>query len=134
MNRYYFGKNVLLKSAALGVALICCAATSNAKSKEAAPAAPSTQADSKLTVNRKPSVGSGIDVALSVDGKRVKTLMQGSRYTGTLSAGKHTLSVMPKPNTTGQREEKIEVTAEKGQALSYSVVHDKAGKLALVKN
>jgi hypothetical protein len=135
MNRNYFGKNVLLKSAALGVALICCASTSYAESKkkEAAPAQ-SSEASSAITVKRKPSVGSGVDVDVTIDGKRVRTLIKGSTYRGTVSAGKHTISVAPKPNTTGQREEKMEFTAEKGQAVSFSVAHDKSGKLVLEKN
>ncbi len=135
MNRIYLGKKILLKSAVLGVALICCAETSNAKSKEPLPpAAQSNEASSAISVKRKASVGSGVDVDLSIDGKRVKTLIQGSSYRGTLTAGKHTVSVAPKPNTTGQREAKLDVTAEKGQAVNLSVSHDKGGKLVLEKN
>jgi hypothetical protein len=134
MNRNYFGKNVLLKSAALGVALICCAEVSHAKSKEAAPAPASTEATSPITVKRRASVGSGVDIDLSIDGKRVKTLIQGSTYRGTIAVGKHTVSVSPKPNTTGQSEVKLDVNVEKGQALNLSVAHDKTGKLVLEKS
>ena len=134
MKRNYIGKNILVKSLALYFGVICCAATAHAETKKTDSAAQSSEAESPLTIIRTKSVGSGIDVDVLIDGKRVKTLMQGSRYKGTLSPGKHVISVMPKPNTTGQREEKTEVTAEKGHSYSFNIAHDKAGKLVLVKN
>ena len=133
MKRYHFGKNLLLKSVALCCGVICFAATSQAESKK--PAAPqSNEGESTFTVNRKPSVGSGIDVRLLVDGKSVRTLMKGSRYKGTLSPGKHVISVMPVPNTSSQQQDKVEFTAEKGHNYSFSVAYDKSGRLVLQKN
>ena len=139
MKRNYLGKNVLLKSVALCCAMVCIAGTSYAAEKKSDKPAKSDQAAqsneqaSRISVTRTASVGSGVDVDLSIDGKRVKTLLQGSRYSGTLTPGKHTISVMPKPNTLGQREERMEITAEKGHSFAFTIGHDKSGKLVLQK-
>jgi len=106
----------------------------DAAEKKSDSAAAGSDDGGTLTVNRKPSVGSGVFVALSVDGKPVRRLMQGSRYRGPLSAGKHVIAVMPEPNTSGQKESKVEVTAEKGRTYSFSVSRDKAGNIGLMKN
>ena len=129
-------KNNSIKNVLAGLVCVCLAicstATCGGATKTAA--APSSETGSPITVNRTSSVGSGVFVALSVDGKRVKTLMKGSIYKGTLTPGKHVISVLPDPNTTGQRENKVEVTAEKDHAYSFVVSRDKSGQLALTKN
>ena len=114
--------------------LICGAATSDAATKKPEAAAESSEGGSPITVNRSSSVGSGVLIAVSVDGKRVKTLMKGSVYKGTLSPGKHTISVMPDPNTSGQRQNQVEVNAEKDRAYSFIVSRGKSGELVLVKS
>src|SRR4051812_26561920 len=113
---------------------ICCTATGGGATKKPEAAAPSTEAGSVVTVSRSSSVGSGVYVNLSVDGKHVKTLIKGSIYKGTLSPGKHIISVMPDPNTMGQRENKVDVIAEKDRAYSFMVSRDKSGQLVLIKN
>ena len=114
--------------------LICGTATCDGATKKAEAAAQGGEAGSPITVNRTASVGSGVFVGVSVDGKRVKTLMKGSIYKGTLSPGKHVISIMADPNTTGQREVKVEIIAEKDRAYSFIVSRDKSGQLALTKN
>ena len=133
MKRNNYMKNLLV-GLVCGCLAICCTATCDAATKKADAAAPSSEAGSPISVSRTASIGSGVYVALSVDGKRVKTLIKGSIYKGTLSPGKHTVSVMPDPNTTGQRENKVEVTAEKDRAYSFIVSRDKSGQLVLAKN
>ncbi|HJT81684.1 MAG TPA: hypothetical protein VJ719_10835 [Chthoniobacterales bacterium] len=134
MKRNHFGKNIVCKSVAVGFALVCFAATSYGEAKKSdKAAAQSTEAGSTITISRTPSVGSGVDVDVLIDGKRVKTLLKGSRYQGTLSPGKHVISVMPRPNTTGQRENKVEMTAEKGHAYVFTIGHAKSGELVLTK-
>ena len=127
-------KTVVLGSLLICLALIYGTATSDGAAKKPEAAAPSSEAGSPVTVTRSASVGSGVFVTLSVDGKRVKTLIKGSIYKGTLSPGKHVISIMPDPNTTGQRENKAEVIAENGRAHSFVVSRDKSGQLVLVKN
>src|SRR5690348_3555223 len=113
----YFQKNV---------ALVCvCAAlvTGVAPCYGASKPAASTQAGeagSSIVVKRSASVGSGVRVSLSIDGKPVKTLLQGRHYQGTLSPGKHVISVSPDPNTSGQRPNNVEVMAENGHSYSFN--------------
>ena len=130
----YLSKKILLKSLCLSLGVICCTATSDAASKKTDTAAPSTEAGSPVLITRKPSLGSGVFVTVLIDGKREKTLIQGSRYQGVLSPGKHVISVMPDPNTTGQRDVRVEVMSEKGKAYSFSAARDKSGNLVLLKN
>src|ERR1700760_4123039 len=99
----YMKKNNSIRNGLAGVVciclgLICGTATCNAATKKSDAAAPGSEAGSAVTVNRSQSVGSGVFVTLSVDGKRVKTLIKGSVYRGTLSPGKHVVSVLPDPN------------------------------------
>ena len=130
----YILKRILLKSVCLSLGVICCTATSDAASKPADSASQSTEGGSSVLITRKASLGSGVFVTVLLDGKRVKTLIQGSRYQAVLSPGKHVLSVMPDPNLTGQREVRVEITSEKGKAYSFSAARDKAGNLVLQKN
>ena len=127
-------KNVLAGLVCGSLALVCCTTVCDGATKKSEAAAPSSEAGSPITVNRTASVGSGVFVGVSVDGKRVKTLMKGSIYKGTLSPGKHVISIVADPNTSGQREVKVEVTAEKDRAYSFVVSRDKSGQLALTKN
>jgi hypothetical protein len=127
-------KNVLAGVVCVYLGLICGTATCGGATKKPDAAASGSEAGSAVTVNRSPSVGSGVFVTLSVDGKRVKTLIKGSVYRGTLPPGKHVLSVLPDPNTTGQRENKVELTVEKDHAYSLIVARSKAGELVLTKS
>jgi hypothetical protein len=131
ININYLRKSVGLGSVCMG--LICCIPGSYAASPKSDTAAQSGEGGSTITVTRAPSVGSGVFVGLSVDGKHVKTLMQGSRYNGTLSPGKHVISVNPDPNTSGQRPNAVEVTAEKGHSYSFSATRSKSGDIVLTK-
>ena len=127
-------KNILAGLVCVCVGLICGTATCDGATKKSDAAAQSTETGSSITVNRNPSIGSGVFVTLSVDGKHVKTLMKGSVYKGSLSPGKHVISVMPDPNTRGQRENKMEITAEKDRAYSLTATQNKSGELVLTKN
>jgi hypothetical protein len=134
MKSNYLTKTLLSGSACVGLLLIFCTAASHAAPNKTDAGAQSGEAGSSIVITRNGSVGSGVFVTVSIDGQRAKTLMQGSRYRGTLSPGKHVISVMPDPNVTGQRENRVEVMAEKGKAYSFSAAHDKAGNLVLLKN
>ena len=126
--------DILLALVCICSGLICFTATCDGATKKWDAAAQSTEAGSLITVSRSASVGSGFFLGLSIDGKRVKTLMKGSVYRGTLSPGKHVISVMPDPNTSGQRENKMEVLAEKDRSYSFTATRGKSGEIVLVKN
>ena len=102
----------------------------NGAGKKADAAAEGASDGATLTITRAASVGSGVSINLSVDGKQVSIMGNRGRYHGTLSPGKHVLTVVPDPNT-GSGATKLEVTAEKGKSYSFSV-HSKNGKLELV--
>jgi hypothetical protein len=88
--------------------------------------------DATIAITRAPSVGSGIFVAVSADGKQLATLTQGRRYSGTIAAGKHTLMVIPDPNLAGQRPFKMDVDFEKGKAYVFTTTR-KSGDIILVR-
>src|SRR5437763_889973 len=127
----YVRKSVGLSCVSLG--LICCIPGSYAASTKSDTAAQAGEAGSPITITRTASVGSGVFIGLTVDGKRVKTLMQGSRYQGMLSPGKHVISVSPDPNTSGQRPNSVEVMAEKGHSYSFTTSRTKSGDIVLQK-
>ena len=87
----------------------------------------------QLVVVRTASVGSGVTASISVDGKDLVTLGNGRSFRGSVSPGKHVISVTAYPNLTGQQANKTEFTAEKGRTYSFSV-SSKSGKVVLIKN
>src|SRR5436305_15017873 len=117
MKTNFFRKNGLAGPIALYLGFICCAASSHAAAKKSD--APAQGSDSgTFPITRNGSVGSGIDVTVLVDGKRITTLLRGMRYKGTLSPGKHVITVVAEPNTSGKSPSKTEVTVEKGHTYS----------------
>src|SRR2546423_34005 len=119
MKKNHFEKSALTRFVCLCLGVICCLATSYAAPKKSDAAAQSSDGGT-LVVSRNPSVGSGIFVSISVDGKQVTTLSQGRRYQGALSPGKHVISLIPDPNLGGQRPNKVEITVEQGHTYSFS--------------
>jgi len=130
MKKYYLTKLSVAALICLCVGLLACAFNSTAAA--ASKPAPASADEATLTVARTASVGSGVFVNLSVDGKRVANLSKGRNYRGTLTPGKHTISIAPDPNTTGQRPSNVEVNAEKGHTYAFSAGHGKSGELVLV--
>jgi hypothetical protein len=128
----YLRKNVWLVYVFVG--LMSGMATSYAASAKSDTAVQAGEPGSPISVIRSGSVGSGVFVTLSIDGKYVKTLLQGRHYQGTLSPGKHVISVKPDPNTTGQKPNQVEVMVEKGRSYSFSASRNKSGEIVLVKN
>ena len=127
-------KHYIIKTALAGLVCACsgitvCAINSSAM---AAPTPASTEG-AAFTVARAPSVGSGIFVSISVDGKQLTTLSQGKSYRGTLAPGKHVLSLVPDPNLSGQRPFKLELTVENGKTYSFRATR-KSGDIILVRN
>ena len=133
MKKNHFEKSALTRLVCLCLGIICCVATSHAAPKKSD--APAQSSDSAtLIVSRNASVGSGIDITIQIDGKRVTTLLRGLRYKGTLATGKHTISLIPEPNLSGQGVNKTEITVEKGHTYAFSAARNKAGNIELVKN
>jgi hypothetical protein len=133
MKKQYLKKIVVAGVAGLCLGIICFATSSNAAQKKTEPAAMDANDGGTLVISRNPSVGSGIFVNVSADGKQLITLSSGRRYKGTMSPGKHTLSVIGDPNLSGQQANKVEVTVEKGKTYAFSVGR-KNGNIVLISS
>ena len=133
MKTHYVKKNAVMALVCVCLGIICYAATSHAASKKSDAAAQGNSDMAQLVVARNDSVGSGIDITLSVDGKSVMTLIRGRTFRGSLPPGQHVLSVRPEPNLTGQRANQAEVNAEKGHTYSFAVARQSNGTIVLLK-
>jgi hypothetical protein len=131
MNKKYVGRKAVVGMLGLCLGMVFLVTSANGAAKKADAAAEGASDGATLMVTRSASIGSGVSVNLSVDGKQVSIMGNRGHYKGTLSPGKHVLSVVPDPNTGALGATKLEVTAEKGKSYSFSV-HSKNGKLELV--
>lgn len=88
--------------------------------------------DAKLIVNRSPKLGSGSVISVSIDGKKVKSFGSGN-FSGSLPAGKHTLTVAFDPARGGEKPANLEITAVAGQTYGFTatIAH---GDLVLAKS
>jgi hypothetical protein len=134
MKKQNLKKTAVAGMVGLCLGIICFATGSNAaQKKETVAASGASDGAANLVITRNPSVGSGIFVNVSADGKPLMTLSSGRRYSGTLSPGKHVLSVIGDPNLSGQQPNKVEVMAEKGKTYTFSVGR-KNGNIVLILN
>ena len=131
MKTNYVKRTALAVVGSFCLGIICTAGISRGAEKKSEAPAPSGDT-ATLRVSRTASIGSGITVNLSIDGKLTMTIGQGRSYKGPVTAGKHVISVAPDPNLTGQQPNKVEINAEKGQTYSFTV-GSKSGKIELVK-
>ena len=119
----------LLKIAFAG--LICAAAvlsdTAFAADK------PSAGGDARLTVGRSPKLGSGTGISIMVDGKKLASVRSGSNYSGSLTPGKHTLTVAFDPASGGDKPANLEINAVAGQTYGF-IATIQHGDLVLTKN
>ncbi|HEY4282470.1 MAG TPA: hypothetical protein VGM62_05345 [Chthoniobacterales bacterium] len=132
MKTHYVKRTALAVVGSVCLGVICTAGISRGAEKKSEAPAQNSGDMATLRVARTPSVGSGITVNLSIDGKLIMTVGQGRSYRGPLTPGKHVISVAPDPNLTGQQPNKVEVNAEKGQSYSFNV-GAKSGKIELTK-
>ena len=118
------------KFAMIGLA---CAAAMVLGSNAFAADKPASGGDAKLIITRSPTLGSGTSIAVSVDGQKVGAVSSGNRYNGTLSAGKHTLSIRFEPLSGADKPANLEINAVAGQTYSFSATI-KSGAITLQKN
>ena len=123
MKKTYFVKIAL-------VGLIC-AGTVFFGGKTFAADQPAKGGDAQITVGRSPKLGSGT-ISVSIDGKKVGQVGSG-RFSGSVSAGKHTLTVAFDPSRAGDKPVTLEINAAAGQTYGFlaTIQH---GDLALTKN
>jgi hypothetical protein len=72
-----------------------------------------------LTVQRGPKFGDRLTLAVMVDGARVASVVKGQAYNGTLSPGKHVISVSSSGPYRGNPPTKT-VMAEAGQTYTFT--------------
>jgi hypothetical protein len=126
-------KKRYLKNAVALVIGLCLVGISDAASKAKESTDQSASDGGSLVVKRSASVGSGIFVNVSADGKQIAALSNNRIYRGNLSPGKHVISVVGDPNLAGQAPNKMEVNVEKGKTYSFTASL-KSGKLVLEKS
>ena len=87
-----------------------------AKPKAAAQPKPSA----RLIVQRSPNFGNGLVVQLFIDGKKTANIPRDQHYGGTVSAGRHTITVLALPNTQARRATSVRLAATSGKVYIYT--------------
>src|ERR1700676_4523565 len=74
----------------------------------------------RLIVQRAPNFGTNLIVQLSIDGKRTADIPRDQHYGGSLSAGRHVLTVNVRPNTESRRPTSSRVKIESGHVYIFT--------------
>jgi hypothetical protein len=85
-------------------------------------AAPAGQGAAQLVIRRAPNMGTGLFLDVSIDGARVGALSMGETYRGSLSPGRHVVSVILRPNQLNLPPTKKTLTAVKGQTYTLTAM------------
>jgi hypothetical protein len=105
--------------ALLIVALACAGVTSAAM---ASPAASSGSNAARLIIYRAANLGSGLFLDVNIDGANAATIGMGQTYTGSLSPGKHEISVILRPNQLFLSPTKKALMVESGQTYVFTAM------------
>src|SRR5262245_58798733 len=95
------------------------ASTSRAPASTTSMAAPSKNAG-LLTIRRAPKFGTRVRLNVSVDGAQVASLGEGQSYNGTLSPGKHVISVNVTPGRGRGGTATKHITVKAGHTYSFT--------------
>jgi hypothetical protein len=122
-------KKLNYHSCVLLIAALACAGLSGCEtSSTAAPgatasvAAPAGQGAAQLIIRRAPNMGTGLFLDIKIDGVKVGALSMGETYRGSLSPGKHVVSVILRPNQLNLPPTKKTLTAVKGQTYTLTAM------------
>ena len=115
----------------LSLACVCLISVGCATNQPGAATAPPNSGH--LLVYRVPNFGSGLFLALSVDGKDVGSFTEGRNYDGYLSEGQHVIIARPDPNLNDARPGRITLTVKAGQTYSYTAAWS-GSNMVLVRN
>ena len=118
MKRFNYYHCVLLIATLAWAALSGCESTSAGGSAGAATAAPAVQGGAQLVVRRSPTMGTGLVLDVSVDGKLMGTISEGQTFRRSVSPGTHVVSVLLRPNQLDLQPTKKTVTVAKGQTYA----------------
>ena len=93
----------------------------------------SSGGEAQLVIGRSPNLGSGTSVAVLIDGKKVGTFGSGSKFTGSIPAGKHTLTIAFESARGGEKPANLEINAVAGQTYAF-IAAIRHGAIVLTKN
>lgn len=82
--------------------------------------ASSEKGSARLIVQRTPNFGTNLFVRLSIDGKKVADIPRNQHYGGTISAGRHVLTVLAMPNRGGRRPTSMPLTVQSGRTYIFT--------------
>ena len=94
-------------------------ASSTSKSK------PKSKPPARLIVQRAPNFGTNLVLQLSIDGRKTADIPRDQHYGGTISAGRHTLTVISLPNTQSRRPISMRLTFQSGKVYLYTAMWDR---------
>ena len=122
-------KKLNYHSCVLLIAALACAGLSGCEtSSTAAPgatasvAAPTGQGAAQLVIRRAPNMGTGLFLDIKIDGAKVGALSMGETYRGSLSPGKHLVSVILRPNQLNLPPTKKTLNVVKGQTYNLTAM------------
>ncbi len=123
-------KPIILSRNLLALACACLALAACQTNQSGATNAPSSQSGGRLIVHRQADLG--VDLLLSIDGKKAGVVRVADTYNGSLTAGQHVISIMPVPNLADQAASTATLMVETGKTYSFIAVR-KGTPIVLVK-
>jgi hypothetical protein len=85
----------------------------------------SSSKGARLIIQRTPNFGTNLIVQLSIDGKRVADIPRNQHYGGTISAGRHVLTVLAMPNAESRRPTSMRVTVRSGELYIFTAMWER---------
>jgi hypothetical protein len=123
MKKFSYHSCVLLIGALACAGLSGCETSGTAApGATASVAAPAGQNAAQLIIHRDPNMGAGLFLDVSIDGVNVGAVSMGQTYRGSLSPGKHVVSVILRPNQLNLRPTKKTLTVVKGQTYTLTAM------------
>ena len=114
-------RKLSLLIAALGLTMLSGCGTTDTSTSMSAPAGSTMSANSgRLIIRRIPDLGTATVLSVSVDNKKVATLMEGQNYDAALSAGPHVVMVSPEPNVRETVPPQKKLNVKQGQTYAYT--------------
>ena len=99
--------------------LFCAHPPATLAAEKAAPAAAKSQEAGRIVIKRSANLG-GTVVGISVDGTQVAKLHYNGRYDAPISAGPHTLTSIPIPDSEHAGVSELKVTVEPGKTYTFT--------------
>jgi hypothetical protein len=87
--------------------------------------------DARLIIRRIPNLGNALIIDMYVDGVAVLPITYGQTYEGSLSPGRHVLSVLATPHPKWPEPTETVLNVRKGQIYSFTAMGDGSGRLIL---